>query len=59
MYKIILTLSNPMAADSEVMEFQFDPATLNQAKWNAAFDAVAARLATLKARAANEEPPTW
>lgn len=48
-----------MAADSEVMEFQFDPATLNQTKWNAAFDTVAPRLAALKARAAAAEPPTW
>lgn len=59
MYKINLTLSNPLTGDSEVLIFQFDPATLTQAKWNAAFATLQASLNALKARSTPLEPATW
>lgn len=60
MYKIDLRISNPMAdGDSETMSFQFDPATLNQAKWNGAFEAVMASLTKLGDRSTTKEPPKW
>lgn len=60
MYKIELRISNPMAdGDSETMTFQFDPATLNPAKWSSAFDTVMASLTKLGDRSATKEPPKW
>jgi hypothetical protein len=59
MYRIQLTLSDPLMGDSETLTFQFDPATLNQAKWNAAFPTVQGSLTTLVTRATPKEPPTW
>ena len=62
-YKIQLTVINPMqndgSGDSERVLFKFDPATLDQTKWNTAFPAVQAMLATLEARSTPNEPPTW
>ena len=59
MYKITLTLANPMTGDNEVLVFQFDPPTLDQAKWSAAFPTMKARLDALVARAAATEPAKW
>lgn len=59
MYRITLTLTNPMTSDNEVLNFQFDPPTLDQAKWNAAFPTVKARLDALVARSVTKEPATW
>ena len=63
MYKIQLTVVNPMqidgSGDSERVLFQFDPATLDEAKWTSAFPAVQAMLATLENRSTPNEPPTW
>ena len=59
MYRINLTFSNPITGDNQVLAFEFDPATLTQAKWDAAFPAVQAALATLQARSTPLEPPTW
>lgn len=62
-YKIQLVIINPMqdngSGDSERVMFKFDPATLDQTKWNSAFPAVQAMLATLEARSTAKEPPTW
>lgn len=59
MYKIQLILQNPMTGDNEVMTYQFDPATLTQTKWAAAFPAVQTRLQALVTRATPLEPQTW
>lgn len=59
MYRIQLLLLNPMGNDSETLAFQFDPATLTQAKWSAAFPTVQASLNTLVQRSTPKEPPTW
>lgn len=59
MYKITLILTNAMTGDSEAMTFQFDPATLNAAKWTAAFPTVQTRLTTLQQRSTPLEPLTW
>lgn len=63
MYKIQLVVINPMqndgSGDSEKVLFQFDPATLDQTKWNSAFPEVQTMMATLKARSTPNEPPTW
>lgn len=63
MYKIQLTIVNPMqmdgSGDSERTLFQFDPATLDAAKWASAFPTVQAMLATLEARSTPNEPPVW
>lgn len=59
MYKITLSISDPLTGDTEVLAYQFDPATLTQTKWNGAFPAVNTALQTLVARATPKEPPTW
>lgn len=59
MYKITLAMSDPLTGDTEVLTYQFDPASLTQAKWSTAFPAVNAALQTLTTRAAPKEPPTW
>lgn len=59
MYKVNLTFTNPVTGDTQALVFQFDPATLTQAKWNAAFPAVQGALATLQARSQPLEPLTW
>ena len=58
-YRIQLTLLNPIANDSETLTFQFDPATLNATKWAAAFPTVQTSLATLQTRSTPKEPLTW
>jgi hypothetical protein len=58
-YRISLTLTNAMTGDSSVITFQFDPTTLTQAKWNAAFGAVQAQLTTLHDLSTPKEPATW
>jgi hypothetical protein len=62
-YKIQLVVINPMQLDgsgvSESVMFQFDPATLDQTKWNSAFPEVQTMLATLEARSTPNEPPVW
>lgn len=42
MYKIQVTIENPMLGASRVLVYQFDPATLNQAKWNDGYTTVKA-----------------
>lgn len=59
MYKVNLTFSNPMTNDSEVLELQFEKDSLDQAKWNGAFNDVKASLAKLVTRSSAKEPPTW
>lgn len=59
MYRIQLTLLNPIANDSEALTFQFDPATLTQAKWTAAFPTVQTSLNTLISRSTPKEPLQW
>jgi hypothetical protein len=60
MYIIQLQFRNPMATTMAVtMEFQFDPATLDAAKWASAFPAVAAALAQLVSDSAGKEPQKW
>lgn len=60
-YKIQLILQNPLTGDNETMTYKFDPATLDQTKWNTAFPAVKARLDALVAASgvAGKEPTTW
>lgn len=59
MYKIRLTLENPITGDSKAMIFQFDPPTLDQAKWSSAFPDVRAELDALIATSTPKEPATW
>jgi hypothetical protein len=59
MYKITLTLTNPVTNDTEVIDYQFNPTTLDQAKWNGAFQAVRSRLDALVQRSTAKEPATW
>lgn len=59
MYKLTLTIENPMARESTSMTYQFDQNTLDQAKWNSAFPAVQTALGDLIAKAATSEPAKW
>jgi hypothetical protein len=59
MYKITLTLENPVTGDRSAMVYQFDPPTLTQTKWDTAFPAVRAALDALISSATVKEPPTW
>ena len=60
MYKITVTLENPISGGRKAMIYQFDPATMTQAKWSGAFPAVKAELDALVADSVPpKEPPTW
>lgn len=59
MFKITLIIESPLTRESESMVYQFDPVTLNQAKWNAAFPAVKTKLDELVLRSTPKEPLTW
>lgn len=59
MYRIRLALENTQTGDSQMLIYQFDPATLTQAKWSAAFPAVSAALQALVAASTPKEPATW
>jgi amino acid permease len=59
MYTITVTIKNPVTSKTAQLYYQFDPNTLDQAKWSAAFPAVQAELNTLKTASAGEEPPVW
>jgi hypothetical protein len=52
MYRIQMIVENPILGDSRSMTFQFDPATLDQAKWDAGYQYVKARVDELLASAA-------
>lgn len=57
MYRIQITIENPMLGESELLTYQFDPATLTQAKWDAGYPTVKARIDKLLASAANPTRP--
>lgn len=59
MYKITLTLENPITGGRKALIYQFDPPTLNQTKWNGAFTAVKTNLDQLVADSVAMEPATW
>lgn len=59
MFTIELNLANPVTGQSKRMFYQFDPATMTQAKWSAAFAAVKAEIDALSALAVQNNPPTW
>lgn len=61
MYKITLTIENPMAGIREAMPFQFDEKTLTQDKWTGAFPAVVDALTKVKTASAEpgKEPQVW
>jgi hypothetical protein len=60
-YIIQLILKNPMASGPMPvsLNFQFDPATLDAAKWASAFPTVQAALAGLVADSVGKEPTKW
>lgn len=59
MYRIILTIINPQTGDSKVIEKQFDPALMSQAKWTAAYPAVKVEIDALVAESTPKEKDTW
>lgn len=59
MYRITLTMENPITGDRKAMIYQFDPDLLTQTKWNAAFPDVRAELDALIASSTPKEPATW
>lgn len=61
MYKITLTIQNPMTGGAESLNYQFNPTGLTEAKWVSAYPAVAAMLQSLRDRSAvpNAEPAVW
>jgi hypothetical protein len=63
MYTITLTIKNPVTGRARQLYYQFDPNTLDQAKWSAAFPFIQTELNALKgdsaAGGASPEPPTW
>jgi hypothetical protein len=59
MYKIQLSITNPMTGDSEILTYEFDPTTMTQAKWSGAWPAFQTSLNTLVTRSTPLEPPKW
>lgn len=60
-FRIDLTVTNPMAGTNRVLTYQFDPATMTQQKWTNAYPTVKAKIDELTADAGTNpaEPPTW
>lgn len=59
MYRITLTMENPITGDRTAKIYQFDPDLLTQTKWNNAYPSVKADLDALVASSTPKEPPTW
>lgn len=59
MYKIQLIVQNPLTGANRTLVFKFDPATITEAKWTAAYSTVRAEIDGLVAAAATTEPPAW
>lgn len=60
MFTIELTITNPASNESRRIVRQFDPATMTQAKWAAAFTpAVKPEIDALVASADANEPQKW
>lgn len=59
MYKLTLTLTNPMTGDSESVPYQFDRDTLDEAEWAAGWPAVREMLDKLSTRSTSSEPVRW
>ena len=60
MFTIELTITNPTSGENQRIIRQFDPATMTQAKWAAAFPvAVKPAIDALVASAPANEPAVW
>lgn len=59
MFKIDLTIMNPMTGETRNLRYQFDPATMSQAKWSAAYPTVQTVIDALATSATTTEPPKW
>lgn len=61
MYRITLTIENPMSGIRKALVYQFDEDTLTEAKWTSAFPSVDEALTEVKTASAVEgkEPPVW
>lgn len=59
--RIELNIINPMAGTSRNLSYQFDPATMTQAKWSAAFPTVQGKINEVATDAGTNpnEPPVW
>ncbi len=57
MYKIYITVENPVLGENRALVYQFDPATLTQAKWDGGFTTVRAKIDELLAAAASPARP--
>lgn len=59
MFRIDLTITNPMTGETRALKYQFDPATMSQVKWTGAYPTVQAAIDALVAAEAASEPPKW
>lgn len=61
LFRIEVRIVNPMAGTERTIVRQFDPASMDQAKWNTAFPAVKPLIDELKTDAATNpnEPAVW
>lgn len=59
MYRITLTILNPLTGESRVITKQYDPATMTQTKWNNAYTQVKAEMDALVTASQPNEPATW
>lgn len=50
MYKLNITIENPMLGESTALRFQFDPATFDEKAWSAGFPTIRATVDDLIAR---------
>ena len=57
MYVIRISVENPMLGESQALTYQFDPATIDQAKWNAGYPTVRAAVDALLLSEANPKRP--
>lgn len=57
MYKLNISLENPMTGESRAFRFQFDPATFDEKNWSAAFAPVRAEVDEMIVKEKNPARP--
>lgn len=59
MYKITITITNPVTNDNEVLAYQVDQNSFDQEEWSGGFPLVREKIDALAERSVEKEPQNW
>jgi hypothetical protein len=59
MYKITITVTNPMSPDSVTQNYQVDPDTFDESQWAAGFPIASDLIQQVKSLSSAKEPANW